>query len=377
MQTFCRSTLQVLSWFHFVIIILLSNSCDKNIGDSRTIEFAINEKEKIVEVPKINNIKQRLVLNPVKVNGLFIDFIVQDNFLISGNLFDPKLINLYSVKSGKLLNKMISRGAKADEGLSVANLIIEHNTKSKPKIWVYDITLSKLFKIDVEAALKDTVYQPEQQFRLGSELKNIVSPNVINDSLLLATTYSLDDSRYIYATPNEIIKKVGKLPEVIDNDWLLDRPNSKFPNKAFIFKAISVKHATNNKVAVFYSKTDRVEFYNNDQLVRTVVGQDGFGPIMKVTKLNNGFAVEETDKTRHAYLSVAYTKDYIYSLYSGGDEWKTTSDRILVFNWEGEFIRDIFLDRSVSRISIDSKQNILYCYDDKEKGIFSTRLNLN
>ena len=75
----------------------------------------------------------------------------------------------------------------------------------------------------------------------------------------MATTFSFDDSRYLYANTKNY-QKVGRLPKVTHSEMLLDRPNTKFPNKAFIFKAISIKHPTENKVAVFITELTELNF---------------------------------------------------------------------------------------------------------------------
>ncbi|OPC25484.1 hypothetical protein BAX95_00800 [Elizabethkingia meningoseptica] len=366
--------MRILSFskYFLLLILILNFSCKQKNSDS--VEFKILDQKSNISTFEITNSKDnKVVLHPINIHGIFNDIIAEDSLLICGNLRDTKLINLYSLRTGKLLNEIIIRGTGSNEGLSVAKLSIENNSSSF--IWAYDITLSKFFKINKDRSVNSKNYNPEKEFILGKELKNIISPSIINDNMILATTFSFDDNRYLYANTEKIIKKVGKLPSVANSDKLLDHPNTKFPNKAFIFKAISVKHPTENKVAVFYNRADRAEFYANDKLIKTLHSQENFGPIMKVTKLEKGFSIEENEKTRYAYLSIAYNEKYIYSLYSGGSEWKTTSNRILIFNWDGKFIKDVILDRVVSKINIDIKNNMLYCYDDKEAGIFSAALN--
>ena len=354
-------------FFTFLII-----SCSNE--DPKLIEFKINDAKSSISIFQTSESNtNKIVLHPINIHGIFTDIIAEDSLLICSNLRDPKLINLYSLKTGKLLNEIIIRGTGSNEGLSVAKLSIENNSFSS--IWAYDITLSKFFKISKDHSVNSKNYIPEEEFILGKELKNIISPNIINDSLILATTFSFDDNRYLYANTEKIIKKVGTLPDVTNSDMLLDRPNTKFPNKAFIFKAISTKHPTENKVAVFYNRADRAEFYANDKLIKILHSQESFGPIMTVTKLKRGFSIEENEKTKYAYLSIASNKKYIYGLYSGNYEGKTTSNRILIFNWDGKFIKEVILDREVSKINIDSKNSILYCYDDKEANIFSATLN--
>ncbi|MCT3745949.1 hypothetical protein BAS06_06660 [Elizabethkingia miricola] len=355
-----------------VFFTFLFISCSNE--NPKLIEFKINDAKSSISIFQTSESNtNKIVLHPINIHGIFTDIIAEDSLLICGNLRDPKLINLYSLKTGKLLNEIIIRGTGSNEGLSLAKLSIGNNSFSS--IWAYDITLSKFFKISKDRSVNSKNYIPEKEFILGKELKNIISPNIINDSLILATTFSFDDNRYLYANTEKIIKKVGTLPDVTNSDMLLDRPNTKFPNKAFIFKAISIKHPTENKVAVFYNRADRAEFYANDKLIKILHSQESFGPIMTVTKLKRGFSIEENEKTKYAYLSIATNKKYIYGLYSGNYEGKTTSNRILIFNWDGKFIKEVILDREVSKINIDSKNSILYCYDDKEAKIFSATLN--
>ncbi|MDV2446359.1 hypothetical protein CMU93_02460 [Elizabethkingia anophelis] len=358
--------------YFFPFILIFTLSCKQK--RTKSVEFKIDdEKSNVFTFKIIENKTDKVSLKSENIHGTFTDILVSDSLLICGNLRSPKLINLYSLKTGKLLNEIIIRGTGSNEGLSIEKLSIENNSLSS--IWAYDITLSKFFKISKSFSVSTKKYILDKEFVLGKELKNIVSPSVINDSLILATTYSLDDNRYLYANTKKIIKKVGKLPDVVNSNQLLDRPNTNFPNKAFIFKAISIKHPTENKVAVFYNRADRAEFYLNDKLLKILHSQENFGPIMKVTKLEKGFSIEENEKTKYAYLSITSNKKYIYGLYSGSYEGKTTSNRILIFNWDGKFIKNMILDRDVSKINIDAKNNMLYCYDDKETGIFSAILN--
>jgi hypothetical protein len=191
--------------------------------------------------------------------------------------------------------------------------------------------------------------------------------------LILATTYALEVCRYFYTDTKQIIRKIGKFPEVINEEKLENSPDSKIPNKAYIFKAFSIKNPTENKVAVFYNKADRAEFYANDKLTKIAETKEKFYPEMEITKLEKGFSVQDYDKTKYAYLSVTHDENYIYTLYSGSA--KTCSNRVFVFDWSGNFIEEIALNREVCKIYINPKTKILYCYEDKENGIFSANLD--
>lgn len=362
---------KTLFFFKILFFLLILTGCMKKAN--HYAEFKIKEdNNNVILFNGEENKTKHIILKSANIKGLFSDISVLDDLLICGNLRDPKLINIYSLKNGKLLNEIITRGTGKNEGLSAASIFLTHNSYF---IWIYDITLSKLFKIDLSKAVADKNYIPEKEVVLGRELKNIIFPTIINDSLILATTYSSDDNRYLYADTKKIVRKIGKLPEVENNEELTDRPDTKFPNKSYIFKATGLRNPYENKVAVFYNKADRAEFYLNDNLVKTLSSNQGFSPKMKVRKLEKGFSVEDYSKTRYAYLSVTSSKDYIFCLYSGSENGETSSNRIFIFDWNGGFIQTLFLDRKVCKISFDHKRNMLYFYDAKEGGIFYANLN--
>lgn len=352
----------------FIIVSFSIISCNEN--NKKNVEFKIdNSKSEISEFNISNNKPKEYFLKPEKITGIFTDIIVNDSLLICGNLYAPKLVNIYSLNSGKLLNETAHRGTDSNQGLSASNFYIQNNF-----LWIYDITLGKLFKTDFSKVIKDSAFVPRKEMLLKGILKNMVSPQIINDSLILTTSYSTDDCRYFYSDGSKILKKVGKLPEVINDKKLTNIPNTKIPNKAYIFKAFSIKSPTENKVAVFYNKTDRVEFYVNDKLYKVLNSTNNFNPEVQSMRFNEGYAVQDSENTKYAYLSVAYDKSNIYALYAGDDGSKTSSNTILIFDWLGNFVNKISLDRKVCKITFEPTKRILYCYDDLMQTIFSTKL---
>ena len=349
----------------FLTLSIFTISCKKN--NLKAFEFKIKNDINKDEKFKIKTGDVELMsLKSEKIFGLFTEIAVVDSLLICGNLRSPKLVNVYSLNSGNLLNELIGRGESESEGLSVSSIYTNKNF-----IWIYDITLSRFFKINPSIKKGDSL--ATSKIGLSKILKNSFSPSVINDSLFFATTYSMDNYRYLYASPKKILKQVGKLPEVENTEYLTDIPKTKFPNKAYIFKAKSIKHPSENKIAILYNKADRIELYSNDKLIKIVQNKDSFNTIMQVTKnAEGGYSVEDSEKTKYAYLSTSSTEKYIYALYSGSND--TSSNRVLVFDWNGQFIKELSLDRKVCKIFVNPKNNILYCYEIEANGIYSTQL---
>ncbi|MDO5616332.1 MAG: BF3164 family lipoprotein [Cruoricaptor ignavus] len=333
----------------------------------------INNLEPIVYNSKVDNIK-KLYLTPLNIRGFFTDIEVIDSLLICGNFKSSQLVDIYSLEKEELIGSFINRGILKGEGLSVAD--IKKDIHSNSLVWIYDITLGKLLKINLSKLNQKNIEPIDQEIVLSENLKNVISPEILNDSSFIATSYTLDDNRYFYFKEGSIIKKNGNLP-LIKNEKKLNTPkNSKFSNKAIVFKAIALKNR--NKVAIFYNKTDRAEFYSNDKLVSVISMKNyEFNPSLKVEKFSDGNSVLDGEKTRYAYLSVSKTNEYIYCLFSGGHNAETSSNKIFVFDWSGNFISEIELNKKVCKISVDSKKNILYCYDDVNKNIYSAKIDLD
>lgn len=357
-----------------VILYIATISCNENYP--KNIEFRIDDsRSKIFEFNIAQISTQTNILKSENISGIFTEIAIQDSLLICGNLYDPKLVSIYSLKEGSVLKSIINRGTSTNEGLSASNFSFQNKTGNS-SFWIYDITLGKIFKTNLskETKVKDSIFTSEKEMLLKGSLKNMIAPKIINDSLILATTYSLDDCRYFYSDGLKILKKVGKLPNVVNDKELKNISNSKIPNKANIFKAFIVRSLTENKIAVFYNKADRVEFYDNNKLFKIWSSTNGFNPTVEVSKLKDGYIVQDTDDTKYAYLSITSDKNYIYALYAGNENLKTTSNTILVFDWSGKIIKKILLDRKVCKITLEPIKRFLYCYDDLTKNIFSTKL---
>ena len=355
-----------------ILIFIVVVSCNEN--KPKTIEFRIDDNKFKVSEFNISDIHTtKHILKIQKIYGIFTDIAVKDSLLVCGNLYDPKLLNLYSLNNEKLLNQIIKRGTSTKEGLSASNFYLQNNIGNS-SLWIYDITLGKLFKTELSKVIKDSSLVPHKEISLKSSLKNLIAPQIITDNLILATSYSLDDCRYFYTEGSKILKKVGLLPNVTNNIKLKNISKTKIPNKAYIFKAFSIKNPNSNQIAVFYNKTDRAEFYDNDQLYKVWNSTNNFNPVMQVAKLNDGYVVQDSDKTKYAYLSITSDEKYIYALYAGNEENKTSSDIILVFDWSGNSVKKISLDRKVCKIALEPHKRIVYCYDDVTKNIFSTQL---
>lgn len=313
------------------------------------------------------NIVEQIKLTSTGISGSFTSFVVSDSVLYCGNLRAPKLLSVYNLKTGKLLNDLIERGPDSTQGLSVESLYLK-----KGKLWVHDITGSKLFAIK-EERLGAAGAVPETIF-LNNALKNMISPIAIDDTTFVATTFTHQDCRYIYASLDNTVRKAGSLPEVKNPKKLKDPPDTKVPNITYAFKAKLAKHPSNGKTALFYSKTDRAEFYSGDSIRKVITGPDGFGPRMRVEKLRGGYSVNDDEKIQYAYISISPSEEGVYCLYAGNTSDKEYGKRIFFFDWNGKLQKTLLLDRPAAGIFFDAQNKTIYCYSDTDNTIYSGKI---
>jgi hypothetical protein len=73
------------------------------------------------------------------------------------------------------------------------------------------------------------------------------------------------------------------------------------------------------------------------------------------------------------FLSITSSDSYLYVLYSGKrtDNEYQNSDIVLVYNWNGELVKRLKLDREVSNVAVDENDNYLMGYlDDGKANLF-------
>jgi hypothetical protein len=139
--------------YWFIIVFAILFSCK----DDKYIEFKIKENSTTTTINPQKNVKQ-ITLKSENIHGVFTEIIATDSLLICGNLQSEKLLNIYSLKTKKLLKELIQRGTSADEGLSAANLSLQNNSF----LWVYDITFGKIFKINLNKVINEQNYNPDK-----------------------------------------------------------------------------------------------------------------------------------------------------------------------------------------------------------------------
>lgn len=128
-----------------------------------------------------------------------------------------------------------------------------------------------------------------------------------------------------------------------------------------------------NTVAIAMRYGEHIEFHSFDAVKYSadLINEHAVSLPEYTTRDNNGYPnFRPTEDTYWGYLSISSNINHVYALYSGKPQIRGTSfysgHEVHVFDWEGNFIRKLKLDRQVT--SITCNQNRLYALFDGENG---------
>jgi len=157
-----------------------------------------------------------------------------------------------------------------------------------------------------------------------------------------------------YTNENAEISGLGDIPTLTSED---EPKNIRGEAEQAILK----KH--NNYMVVGYKLTPRIDIYNiaNDTWI-SFSSPDDFTPIYKTSSEDSFAYFGITDETVGAFGDIALTDEHIYALYSGRkllDDRVTKGNEIYVFDYEGNPVKKLMLDKDISFFDI-SNENKLY-----------------
>ncbi len=289
----------------------------------------------------------------LKLSSEIFRLAIVDTVLLAADLSGDENLKIIGLTSKKVLRSLIKRGNNINETINITDF---SSTDRDNIIWSYDLTLKKFQRIDVSKALQQTSYVPEEEFTIGKDIRGITSPVWIQRGKLACLSLALDDCRYLYFNEKlHSIEKVGQMPQP-DPNWPEQNKNAKMGILGMSYSAILRKHPSENKFAILYENTDRIDIYHNDKLKKTISGPDHFKVIKAFNQQGTGAYIPKNIRTtKYAFFDAYTTSKFIYALYSGTT--KTTASEILVFNWAGTPVKRYILNKKLIYFAFKSEEN--------------------
>jgi hypothetical protein len=236
--------------------------------------------------------------------------------------------------------------------------------------WVYDITLKKILIMDKIEAI------------------NSITPKKLNEFTFEANAYDIDfiDNQQFYATG--ITNTKNKIEEInlisgniknaygsfsfLPEDLPIDGIKDSFLSYIHI-------RPSGGKLVLPYRYTDVIEIFdiNNDFSNIAIQGPEQFEVEFEIGTRAGQHYMVKTKETRKAFVNGTVTDDYIYLLFSGHsrqDKNWSYGKYIFIYDWKGNPVRKLVLDRYVHAFTISEKDNVIYSYDMKTGYIITAKI---
>ena len=272
----------------------------------------------------------------------------------------------YSLAKNTLSKGYLSGGRGPSQGIGVASSGVIDNT-----LWAYDITLRKGLTVNINDAIKHA-----------------------NDSLVTFQEYSIQPTYYVTAFKDAThylgvgsfdskykVQEVG-LPsekQLAEFGTFKNIPSSmdfnayKSAHQSFIYVKPS-----GDKAVLMYRFADAIEIFDlHSKKGKSIHGPQGYAVEFKPLNAGDFFVMQRTPKTRFAFVAGTATDQYIYAIYSGKLEEDLNphyGETLFIYDWDGNPVKKITLDRTIKAPAVTKDDSILYGYDPYTGFIVKTNL---
>ncbi|MDO5981577.1 BF3164 family lipoprotein [Flavivirga spongiicola] len=276
----------------------------------------------------------------------------------------------YSLNDNKLSKGYLAYGRGPNEVIGPFTSRVKDG-----KLWMHDITRKKIMSIEVDKALNDSILSFN-----NFSIQNYHYKIDIADSLhylSVGDKFSLSKIQLIDLASQKTIKEYGKFT-------LLDEAPIDAVKDGY--QSFILSKPSGNKVVLPYRYEDVVEIYDlkSDTSI-AIQGPDRIVLDFKPTKLKSGNVYMVEKDTRRTYGAPVVTDKYIYLPYSGHrrgnrseeERFKWNNENVIhVFDWEGNPIKKLVLDRYITSIAVSKDDKTLYSFDAETGYLIKANLDL-
>lgn len=361
-----------------LLLLIIAFSCKnkKNniliINENSTRFNAFPKEEKV----QFNNLIEYKSGNPSEIHVLDSTLVI-----FNSNKGSDYFLYNFSFKTNTISKGFIAKGKGPFESIGASKMGV-----LKDKIWLYDRSLFKVIFLNKKKFENNELDLNYQEFSLKK--------NDLKDYFFYGELSFIDSLNFLG------IDKWGS-----SSQFKIEKVNlnSKSKNIGFgSYKTPSnglnigtIKNAYRShiyfnhkkqKAALPYRYTDVLEIFdiNSGEYISTQ-GPENYDVHFTEEK-STYYYMGKTKETKKTFISGTYTDDFIYLIYSGyirknraeSDRFKwITGKYVFVYDWDGNPVKKINLDRRVNSIGVSSDNKTLYSYDLKTGYLMKTNINEN
>lgn len=326
-----------------VIITLLSFGCSKKDNSL----FLINANKE--NIASFQSLEDKEFQSLFEFSGGNVTRILEiDSHLL---LFDVKglknqFLHLYDLDKKEILAGIFNKGNGPFESNSPYSIGVIGS-----KIWLQDFSMLKIIFFDY----KDSVYS-EKKVPFDLYGINFLTENKILGSIMNNSEFKF---QFIDIEQNIITKEFGefyKYPDNLEQSTL----QSYFQRKSMV-------RPDKKTVATAYRWHNAIEITDlNDLSSKIIYSPDRIQNENDIIEYDGKLIFDRSGTTKKCYNDIFVTDNFIYAIFSGLEDDTPNSGFckiIHIYDWEGNPIKQINLDRGIMSISVTLDDSRIYSFD--------------
>jgi hypothetical protein len=323
----------------FLLTVLITPSCNKKVslyeGAQVVSSKDFGEKIKLPGEEFVFN----CIWEPHRIKLL-------DSLFLLINANTDYHIQILNPKTLSEVGQFISYGEGPNEMIH-PELVKSFNSN----IWIFDQPSQNLYEFLPDSFFPDRQPNPIRTIKLHEKSDNVA---VLSENQIISLTTSTGKRRFNSFDINGNYQEIkGEYPVKGDSEVNL-------------MMSYTGDYTTNfkNRILMTYYYTDLIEIYDFEgNLIKRIHGPDLFYPAFKEATDGKYRGVRSSADSKFAYISPICVNNEVFILYSGKnyrDPDAELCNMIMVFDWEGNPLRQYELDKNVFTITADAENKIIY-----------------
>lgn len=265
--------------------------------------------------------------------------------LVTDRFMDPHLV-VFDAETGRSLRRLGRHGKGPQEFLDPSWLLLERGKDEQ--VWVYDFGGRRFSLLDL--ASDDRPFARDVSLEAGVSLiapiwhhGQIIANGLFPDYTLLSLTGEGKPVTRIAAEP------------AFSRAVIAHPTGRRLLNRSFL-----TANPSRTRLALTYQWKSRIDFFTIEgERIGSVRGPRETTPVFRVA--DNRFFWGADDENEMAYWQVDATERYVYALFCGCLPGEGNMPQSLhVFDWNGNFVAELGLDRQVTSLDVTDDDRALY-----------------
>jgi hypothetical protein len=323
--------------------------------------------------------KEFLVGNAVALEGIYDGYpSVYDSLILFESFKYPDhfFCYVFNLNSGKHIASLFHKGQGPDEFLDFFHLDQYIHENNEIKLWGYDALKGVIYLVNLTKSVStnstqyDTVISTKWSEKFNMPWSGVFCPDDKHLLIQSSVEYSYLDKKdyklgmyYLYKSanldePEKIYRQHTEIP--------LERP---VMGNEYFYSTDRLK-PDNTKIAMGMRMLAQLNILNlkNDKL-------SGFR-IENTPDYQNIIEIDEKGEMKKTYyMDLRVSDDHIFALYMNADRgnpWE--SDEVHIFDWDGNWLHKIILDKKAVQMAFDPVNKLLYVLTNTDE-VYSYEVN--